>query len=438
MTDTQAGARQMHLIQMLFHMPTSHTIGAWTDPADEQLAGLSSIAYWQKLARLAEKGCLDGIFFADTPAPHDRYRDGPFSSIEYGAHWPTHDPLAACAVMAAATERLGFGTTMSITGTPPYLAVRRISTLDCMSGGRFGWNIVTGHVRGEHLAVGVDQLPHDERYDYADEYMEVCYRLWDSVPSDAVIADEASGVFVDISKVKMVDFQGKYFRCKAVGPTLHSRQGRPLLIQAGSSGRGMRFAVAHAELVFAIQPDLARMCTFMERVTAAAAELGKPPPPVIFGIQPVLGGTEEEARKRLALLQERAAVEGALSRMSGTLGVDFSKFDLDKPIKEMATDASQGMMAAIAGGNAHLTLRELARKVGVSAGIPQFVGTPEQFASHLEELWRASGCHGFNISPTVNPRSLAELVEEVVPILQRRGLFRTEYRGHTFRDHLSN
>lgn len=437
MTDPRSRqSGQMHLIQMLFNMPTSHTIGAWRDEDDRQLPGLCSIDYWQDVARLAEKARLDGIFFADTPAPHDRYRDGPFSSIEYGAAWPAHDPLAACAVMAAATEYLGFGATLSISGTPPYQAVRRISTLDCLSKGRMGWNVVTGHIRGEHLASGLDQMPHDERYDYADEYMEICYRLWDSVPPEAILADKKTGVFVDIDKVRQVDFKGKYLRCKAVGPTMRSEQGRPVIIQAGSSGRGMRFALTHAELVFAIQPNVAKMKIFLSRIEETAKEIGKPAPPVIFGVQPILGGSVAEAEGLLKLLQERASIEGSLSRMSGTLGVDLSTFDLDQPIREMETDASQGMMAAIAGGNPDLTLREIAKKVGVSAGIPQFVGTPEQFADHLEELWSVTGCHGFNVSPTLSPMSIAAFTEEVVPLLQRKGIFRSEYTGSTFREHL--
>jgi len=189
-------------------------------------------------------------------------------------------------------------------------------------------------------------------------------------------------------------------------------------------------------VVFSIDPDVERMKLFMARIGAAAAELGRPVPGVIFGIQPILGGTEEEARRLLARLQERAPVEGALSRMSGTLGVDLAGFDLDQPLREMDTDASQGMMASIAGGNPGLTLRELARKVGVSAGIPQFVGTPAQFADHLEAVWRETGCHGFNISPALGPASIAALVEEVVPLLQRRGVFRSDYTGTTFRHHL--
>ena len=438
MTTGTKQSGQMHLIQMLFNMPTSHTIGAWRDESDEQLPGLCSIDYWQDVARLAEKGKLDGVFFADTAAPHDRYRDTALSSIEYGAAWPAHDPLSACAVMAAATRYLSFGTTLSITGVPPYQAVRRISTLDCMSKGRMGWNVVTGHIRGEHLANGLDQMPHDERYDYADEYMEICYSLWDSIPPEAILADKETGVFVDISKVKEVDFQGKYLRCRGVGPTLLSAQGRPVMIQAGSSGRGMRFAVTHAELVFAIQPNLAMMKSFMARIGEAGKEVGRPTTPVIFGIQPILGGTVEEAERLLARLQERLSIEGSLSRMSGTMGVDLSKFDLDKPISEMRTEASQGMMAAIAGGNPDLTLREIAMKVGISAGIPQFVGTPEQFADHMEQLWHETGCHGFNVSPTLSPKSIAAFTEEVVPLLQRKGIFRTDYTGSTFRDNLFN
>ena len=175
-------------MQMLIFNASTHTLGAWRDERDEQVSGLTSFEYWKNIARECERGCFDGIFFADTVAVHDQYGGTPDTCIEYGVSWPSQDPFPLVAVMADATKHLGFGVTLSTSATPPYLAVRRLSTLDNLTGGRIGWNIVTGVGRAEYRANGIAQLSHDERYDYADEYLAVCRALWAGVPRDAVLA----------------------------------------------------------------------------------------------------------------------------------------------------------------------------------------------------------------------------------------------------------
>ena len=195
-------SEKMHLIQMLMHTPISHTIMGWADKDDEQLEGLSSFEYWQSLARALEKSCFDAVFFADAPVARGDYQGRPDVGIRYGVAWPAHDPMPLVAVMASVTKRLGFGVTLSLNGTPPFLAVRRMSTLDCLSGGRIGWNIVTGIMNAEAVAVGASGLmPHDERYDLADEYMDVCYELWGSIEDGALIKDRATGQFADPKKI---------------------------------------------------------------------------------------------------------------------------------------------------------------------------------------------------------------------------------------------
>jgi FMN-dependent oxidoreductase (nitrilotriacetate monooxygenase family) len=308
-----------------------------------------------------------------------------------------------------------------------------------MSGGRVGWNIVTGHLRGEHRAYGLPELPHDERYDRAEEYMEVCYALWNSVGEGAVLADKASGIFADPGRVKRVQHQGKYFNCSTVAPALPSPQGRPVLFQAGSSGRGQQFAMKHADVVFAIQPNKAGMSKFMSDFRAAAAALGRDPAPgVTFGIQPVIGGTEDEAKRKLERLIERVPLEGAISRLSGSMGVDFSQIDLDQPLAEMRTEGSQGLMKAFSNivGERQLTLREIAMYWGLSSGMPQILGTPEQVADQIEAIWRETGCFGFNVNPHIMPSSIEDFVNQVVPILQKRGVYPSEYLGTTLRQNL--
>jgi FMN-dependent oxidoreductase (nitrilotriacetate monooxygenase family) len=289
--------QQMHLMQMLIHSASTHTLLSWTDPADGQLEGLRDFSYWQDLARTCERGCFDAIFFADSPATHAVYKNSVAPSVQYGASWPNHDPMPLIAVMAAATERLGLGVTLSTTGTTPYLATRRISTLDYLSRGRVAWNIVTGFSNAEHQANGTaGGLNHDERYDYADEFMDICYRLWDSVPADAIKMDKQGRQFADPARVQLVDYEGKYLRCKAVGPTLPPPHGKPVLIQAGSSGRGMQFAVRHAEIIFGIQPHVAGMKKATAALSAAAREAGlNRDPIVLYGLQPILGGRRSRA-----------------------------------------------------------------------------------------------------------------------------------------------
>lgn len=433
-------ASRMHLMSFLINSPINHTILSWSDPADERLEALGSLKHWQQLAQIYERGLFDGIFFADTPGVFDRYKERCDEAVRYGVCWPTHDPVVLLSALAAATERLGLAVTLSISANHPYQAVRSLSTLDYLSGGRIGWNIVTGHLRGEYRALGLDQLDHDARYDRADEYMDVCRALWSGVHLGAVQADRQSGIFADPAKIDIIRYQGTYFRCHTAPPALPSRQGRPVLFQAGSSGRGQRFALRNADVVFAIQPHMTGMKAFMRQLHEAAHETKTQAPKVTFGVQPILGGTEAEAKRRLEDLASRIPLEAALSRLSGSLGVDFSQMELDLPLEEQKTQASQGLMKAMSASfdNTRFTLRQAAIRWGLAVGMPQLVGTPEQVADQLEAVWRETGCHGFNVTPTITPSSVEEFVNEVVPLLQRRGIFRTEYEGETFRDNLLN
>ncbi len=431
--------KYIHLVSFQINSPINHTVLSWAHPDDNRLEALSDMSLWIDMAKTLERGLFDAIFFADTPGVFDRYEDRMDDAIRYGVCWPTMDPVALLGAIAGATTRLGLAATVSTGPHHPYAVVRQLSTLDYMSGGRVGWNIVTGHLRGEHRAYGLQELPHDERYDRAEEYMEICYALWNSVGEGAVLADKASGIFADPSKVAKIAHQGKYFNCNTVAPTLPSPQGRPVLFQAGSSGRGQQFAMKHADVVFAIQPNVAGMKKFMTDFNAAAAQLGRTPAPgVTFGIQPVIAGTEEEARKKLNDIVERIPLEGAIARLSGTMGVDFSGMELDQPLAEMQTQGSQGLMKAFSNivGEKPLTLRDVAIRWGLAVGMPQLVGSPEQVADQIETIWRETGCHGFNVTPNIMPVSVDDFVNEVVPILQKRGVYPTEYLGTTLRENV--
>ena len=430
--------RQIHLVSFLINSPINHTVLSWADKKDDRIKALGDLGLWQNLAKTLERGLFDGMFFADTPGVFDRYKDRIDEAVRYGVCWPSHDPVVLLSALAAATTHLGLATTMSTSAYHPWTIVRQLSTLDYLSGGRAGWNIVTGHLRNEHRALGLDQLEHDRRYDRADEYMEVCYKLWESIGDDAILADKDAGVFADPDKVARVQHDGEFFRCNTIGPVLPSAQKRPVLFQAGSSGRGQQFALQHADVVFAIEPNLAGMKRYVTGLNASAETAGVKAPGVTFGVQPIVAGTEAEAQALLDGLIERIPLDGALARLCGTMGVDFSTYELDRPLQEVATQASQGLMKAFTAilGDRPFTLREVAMKWGLSVGMPQIVGSPEQVADQLEQIWRETGCLGFNVTPHIMPSSVEDFVDQVVPILQKRGIYRTEYTGATFRENL--
>jgi FMN-dependent oxidoreductase (nitrilotriacetate monooxygenase family) len=266
----------IHFIHIYVDSPTTHIQSTWLSPADRQGTGHGTTAYWQDLARTLERGFFDGIFIADIQSIEPEFAR---QDIAFGSGIPRHDPLLTIPSMADATDHLGFGVTLSTAGTPPYLAVRRLGTLDNLTGGRVGWNVVTSYQKSDYLALGIDQPSHDLRYDMADEYLEICRRLWDAFPRDAIRADRDEGVFVDIDRIGRVEFAGQYYRCEGYPVIECSPQGRPLIFQAGSSGRGIRFAATHGDAIFALQPTMAAMKGYLAQVADAANRMPRPEDP---------------------------------------------------------------------------------------------------------------------------------------------------------------
>lgn len=424
---------QIHFNLVMTSSPNSHSQSVWAHPDDLHGISMFSPDYWAGFGRLLERGFFDGVFFADTMTISDSYA---WETMASGSA-PRPDPWTLLAFIAQATSHLGLAATLSTVGTPPYLAVRRIGALDNLSGGRVAWNVVTSYLDSDFEALGLEQPAHDVRYDQADEFMEICYRLWDAFPRDALIRDKQSGDFVDVSKLELVEYRGKYHSCRTYPAICCSEQGRPLIFQAGASPRGMRFAATHADACFALQPRSA-MKSYVESLEQAGKQVGRPHPRAFFGVQPFIGGTEEEALKRIAELEERVPIGTALNRLGGLLGRQFSEDELDRPVGISETQASQGWMAAIAhvSEGRELTLRQMALHFAISPMNPRIVGTPEQVADALEEWWRDTGCYGFTIVPEVLPGSIEAFADEVVPLLQKRGVMRTEYAGTTYRENL--
>ena len=432
-------ADRMHLLGFMMYTPINHMTLSWTDPGDRQIDGFGSMEHWQDLARTMERGRFDGLFFADVPAVYDFYKDTTDVAVRHGVSWPAHDPVALIGVMGAATRHLGIAATVSVASQHPFLTVRSLSSLDYLTGGRVGWNIVTGNARSEHRALGLDVMDHDERYNRADEYMEVCYKLWQGIPPDAVLADRSAGVLADPSRIRKIAHDGRYFRCRATPSVLPSPQARPVLFQAGSSGRGQQFAVTHADVIFSIQPDLKRMKAFMTQIRTTARELGSPrEPKVTFAVQPFVADSREEAVRRRDAMLARIPIDAALTRISGTFGVDLATVDIDRPLREVDTQASRGLVKAMSSmfGDERISVREAVRLSGLAGLIPQFLGTPEEVADELEAIWRETGCHGFNVTPAVVPGGYEDFVDRVIPILQQRDIFRREYEATTLRGNL--
>jgi FMN-dependent oxidoreductase (nitrilotriacetate monooxygenase family) len=430
----------MHLLGFMINSPMNHTILTWAHPKSRQGAEFPYPEFWQEIARTLERGRFDGLFLADSFAPYDIYRDSVDPAIRYGVICPQHDPVPLVPVMALATRHLGFAVTMSTNAYPPYVLARTMASLDHLTRGRVGWNLVTGVNRAEFRNLGLpDYVPHDERYDRADEYLELCDRLWQSWEPEAVVMDCEAGVYADPTKVHRVNFEGKYFA--SVGPlvAMASPQRRPPIFQAGSSGRGRDFAARQAEVVFAIQAHPKAMRAYADdlRQRAATFGRGRQALKIMFGVQVFVGESEAAAREQYEAMMARIPLEAALARLSGSFGFDFSRVDLDQPLEYVRTEASQGLYAALTTlYGAQMTVRQAAMRWGASIGMPQIVGSPAQVADALQTMLEEGGGDGFNLTPTYTPGSFVEFVNLVVPILQRRGALRTEYRGRTFREHI--
>ncbi|MBZ9793762.1 LLM class flavin-dependent oxidoreductase [Rhizobium sp. 3T7] len=414
--------------------------GMWTHPRDTSLQ-YTDLDYWVDFARTAERGKLDGIFLADIVGVYDVYKGSPAPVIETGAQIPVNDPLMPISAMAYVTKHLGFGVTVNTTYEPPYLLARRMSTLDHLTKGRIGWNIVTGYLDSAARAMGFETLPeHDARYDAAEEYLEILYKLWEgSWDDDAVLRDKARAIFADPSKVRAIRHDGQYYKMEGIHLSQPSPQRTPLLFQAGASARGQDFAARHAECVFiaAPTPQAARPTVEALRGKAEAFGRGEDALRVLGLVSAVVGRTEKEALDKLEDYRRHASVEASLAHYSASTGVDFSKYGLDEPIEQTSTNANQSALAAITKeAPKPVTLRQIIDQMVLGSRMKPIVGSAEQVADCLAAWVLDGGVDGFNLARTVAPESLRDFVDLVVPVLQERGLFKAEYAEGSLRQKL--
>ncbi len=414
--------------------------GMWTHPRDRSV-NYTDLDYWVDFARTAERGRLDGIFLADIVGVYDVYKNSPAPVIETGAQIPVNDPLMPISAMAYVTKHLGFGVTVNTTYEPPFLLARRMSTLDHLTKGRIGWNIVTGYLDSAARSMGFDKLPeHDARYDAAEEYLEILYKLWEgSWDDDAVLRDRKRGIFADASKVRAVSHQGQYYKMEGIHLAEPSPQRTPLLFQAGASARGQDFAARHAECVFIAgpTPQSARPVVDALRAKTLANGRGEEAIKVLSLITVVVGRTENEAQEKLEDYRRHASVEASLAHYSASVGVDFSKYELDDVIDQSSTNANQSALAAITKQAAKpVTKRQIIDQMVLGSRMKPIVGSPEQVADTLQRWIEEGGIDGFNLARTVTPESLNDFVDLVVPVLQERGLFKADYAEGPLRQKL--
>lgn len=415
--------------------------GLWRHPRDRSW-DYASLAYWTDLARTLERGKFDGIFLADVMGVYDVYGGGPDAALRNGVQVPVNDPTLIIPAMAAVTEHLGFGVTCTLSYEPPYPFARRMSTLDHLTGGRIGWNIVTGYLDSAAKAMGQQrQVAHDMRYEIAEEYMEVVYKLWEGSWEDgAVLRDRASGIYTDPAKVHRVTHHGAYFDVEGIHLSEPSPQRTPVLYQAGSSSKGQAFAASHSECVFVGAPSSQIVGPTVARLRKQVAAQGRDPANVlVFAMMTVIvGETDEAALRRLEDYKTYVSHEGALVLMSGWTGIDFSGCRSEEVVRHMRNDAVHSAIDrfTIADPQKIWTVGEVADFIGIGGASPIIVGSPGRVADELESWVRETNVDGFNLTYQVMPETFVDFVDLVVPELQRRGVFKRDYAPGTLREKL--
>jgi FMN-dependent oxidoreductase (nitrilotriacetate monooxygenase family) len=440
-TSAEAASRRIHLNAFDMTCVAHQSPGLWRHPQD-QSHRYRDIDYWTDLARLLEKGRFDSLFIADVLGVYDVYQDSAIASIVGADQIPVNDPLMQISAMAAVTKHLGFAITVSSTYEKPYAFARKLSTLDHLSKGRVGWNIVTSYLESAARNLGLDhQVPHDRRYELADEFLEVCYKLWEySWDDDAVVRDQANGVFTRPDGIRPIEHKGTYFEVPGYHLCEPSPQRTPVLFQAGASPAGRAFAARHAEAIFitGTRPEVLRPKVKDIRNLLEASNRDPRSVKIFPLITVVTAATDEEAQAKYRDFLHYASYDGALALYGGWSGLDLSGYDPGQPLKYIETEAVRSAVEAFttADPDRTWTPREIANWVTVGGMGPVLVGGPGKIADELERWADEADVDGFNLAYAITPGTFEDLVEYVVPELQRRQRVRTEYDGATLRENL--
>lgn len=415
--------------------------GQWA-AADDQSARYIDPDYWIELAKLLERGLFDSLFLGDVLGVYDVDSQAAGPALRTAAQLPMNDPFPLIPLMSQATTHLGFGITASASYEPPYLLARRFTTLDHLTRGRVAWNIVTSYLESGARSLGLaGQVGHDDRYDRADDYLALCYKLWEgSWEDDAVIHDRANGVYADPAKVHVVEHDGPFYRSHGMYQCEPSPQRTPLLFQAGGSPRGQRFAAQHAECIFVGAPTRNGLRRSLESLRAAVQAAGRPADSVrVFAMFTVIvEATAALAEAKLQALMERASYEGARTLLSGWTGIDLSRYRPEDSLEYVDTDAGQSALAAFSklDPDKVWTVRDAVEFVAIGGRGPVIAGDPRQVADALQGWVEDTDIDGFNLAYAESPRTFVNIVELLIPELQRRGAYKTAYRPGTLREKL--
>jgi len=434
-------AKQLRLNAFTMATPDHLSPGLWRHPRSVA-AQYHRRQYWTDLARILERGLFDGLFIADTLGISDVYRGGRDTALADGLHVPINDPSLAISAMAEVTEHLGFGVTVSMTYEHPFALARRMSTLDHLTDGRIGWNMVTSSLDSASRAFGrTAQLPHDARYDMADEYASLCYKLWEGSWSDkAVVNDPIGGRYVDPAEVRSVHHEGAHFKLDAIHLCEPSPQRTPVLYQAGASPRGRRFGAENAECIFIGAPSKTTLAKFVRAARQSIAEAGRHPHEVLIFAEHtvILGRTQAEAEAKEAEYRGYALDDAALALMSGWIGTDLSGYSLDDPFHYVDSNAIRTAVEAMSSADPDRiwTIREIAAWCGIGGLSPVTTGSPAQVAESLLAWAEETDVDGFNLAYAVTHESFADVADLLVPELQRRGAYKQAYAPGSLRHKL--
>ncbi|EPQ1460092.1 LLM class flavin-dependent oxidoreductase, partial [Acinetobacter baumannii] len=415
--------------------------GLWRHPQDRSVE-YKDLEYWTDLAQILERGFFDGIFIADVLGIYDVYHQSAEHALTGAVQVPVNDPLQIVPAMAAVTKHLGFGVTTSISFEHPYPFARRISTLDHLTKGRVGWNIVTSYLESGSKNLGLKtQVNHDNRYDIADEYLEVLYKLWEgSWEEGSVLRDRESGIFADYKKVHPIQHEGKYFTVPGIHICEPSPQRTPVLYQAGASSRGQKFASQNAECVFIAAPSKIATKKVVQGIRQKLAQEGRDPYSVkIYALLSIVTDeTDAKAQAKFKEYQSYGSYDGALTLLSGWSGVDFSQYQPTDKVEYIQTNAIQSLLDSYVNADPERvwTIEEIANWNSLGGNGPVLVGSAETVSDALEQLVEDTDVDGFNLAYILAHQTFADVVEFIVPELQKRGVYQTSYAQGTLREKL--
>ena len=428
-----------------FHLGwfTNFTPDLWNEPFSNGGSPWTG-EFYMEMAKALERACFDYIMIEDKLSVSESYGGSAEAYLKHALGMvPKHDPAPLAALMSAATRRLGIVITMSTIAYPPFLLARLSSTLDHISSGRFGWNIVTSAEDYAAQNFGMDQLPARQlRYDMADEYLELVNKLFDSWEPGAIVMDREKGIYADYKKVHPINFKGQFFKCRGPLNTARSPQGRPVYVQAGGSPRGREFAAKHADSIITLVDGIEGMKWYRNDIRERAAAHGRNPDDikVLYLVIPTLAETKEEAyAKRDRMISSPAFIEQTLALVSAITDIDFSKYDLDSVLPHLTTNGEQGSFDKFQQSGSGKTLRQLIYESAEFDSSIELIGTPDQVAERMGEIIEEVGGDGFLITmhnQSVSRKQVIEVTDGLVPALKRRGLVRTEYQYPTLRENL--